>query len=202
MIKKKNFQFVLHRENFLTSKQCDELIEKFWQSNSQKSTVAGTYKGDDSDVVNEDVRKVQEIRLKNDVVLSDGFKLTKNIIVACEMSNLLNFQFYLKKPYELEDIVVLRYEDTDKYDWHLDIGDCSTSLRKITAIIQLSDEKDYEGGEFEFSMSNDKGDDNCYGSRKKGSLILFPSYLGHRVRPVSSGVRYSIVTWILGNSFK
>ena len=71
MIKKKNFQFVLHRENFLTSKQCDELIEKFGQSNSQKSTVAGTYKGDDSDVVNEDVRKVQEIRLKNDVVLSD-----------------------------------------------------------------------------------------------------------------------------------
>ena len=51
-------------------------------------------------------------------------------------------------------------------------------------------------------MSNDKGDDNCYGSRKKGSLILFPAYLGHRVRPVTSGVRYSIVTWILGNSFK
>ena len=46
MIKKRNFQFVLHRENFLTSKQCDELIEKFGQSNSQKSTVAGTYKGD------------------------------------------------------------------------------------------------------------------------------------------------------------
>ena len=55
MIKKKNFQFVLHRENFLTSKQCDELIEKFGQSNSQKSTVAGTYKGDDSDVINEEV---------------------------------------------------------------------------------------------------------------------------------------------------
>ena len=96
MIKKKNFQFVLHRENFLTSKQCDELIEKFGQSNSQKSTVAGTYKGDNSDVINEEVRKVQEIRLKNDVVLSDGFKLTKNIIMACEMSNLLNFQFDLK----------------------------------------------------------------------------------------------------------
>ena len=193
------FNFVLHRENFLTSEQCDELIQKFDESKPQKSGVAGTYEGSE---LNENVRKVQEVRLKNDVVLSDGFKLTKHIIMACEMSNLLNFQFDLKKPYELEDIVVLRYEDTDKYDWHLDIGDCSTSLRKITAIIQLSDENDYEGGEFEFSMSNDKGDDNCYGSRKKGSLILFPSYLGHRVRPVSSGVRYSIVTWILGNSFK
>ena len=193
------FNFVLHRENFLTSEQCDELIQKFDESKPQKSGVAGTYEGSE---LNENVRKVQEVRLKNDVVLSDGFKLTKHIIMACEMSNLLNFQFDLKKPYELEDIVVLRYEDTDKYDWHLDIGDCSTSLRKITAIIQLSDENDYAGGEFEFSMSNDKGDDNCYGSRKKGSLILFPAYLGHRVRPVTSGVRYSIVTWILGNSFK
>ena len=202
MIKKKNFQFVLHRENFLTSKQCDELIEKFGQSNSQKSTVAGTYKGDDSDVVNEDVRKVQEIRLKNDVVLSDGFKLTKHIIMACEMSNLINFKFQLEKPYQLEDIVLLRYENTDKYDWHLDIGKNETSVRKISAIIQLSDEQDYEGGDFEFSIANDEGDENYFGTRKKGSLILFPAFLGHRVRPITKGVRYSIVTWILGDAFK
>ena len=101
-----DFQWSIQIPTFLSHEKCDELIEKFGQSNSQKSTVAGTYKGDDSDVVNEDVRKVQEIRLKNDVVLSDGFKLTKHIIMACEMSNLLNFQFDLKKPYELEDIVV------------------------------------------------------------------------------------------------
>ena len=202
MIKKKNFQFVLHRENFLTPKQCDELIDKFGQSNSHKSTVAGTYKGDDSDVVNEDVRKVQEIRLKNDVVLSDGFKLTKHIIMACEMSNLINFKFQLEKPYQLEDIVLLRYENTDKYDWHLDIGKNETSVRKISAIIQLSDEQDYEGGDFEFSIANDEGDENYFGTRKKGSLILFPAFLGHRVRPITKGVRYSIVTWILGDAFK
>ena len=193
------FNFVLHRENFLTSEQCDELIQKFDKSKPQKSGVAGTYEGSE---LNENVRKVQEVRLKNDVVLSDGFKLTKHIIMACEMPNLINFKFQLEKPYQLEDIVLLRYENTDKYDWHLDIGKNETSVRKISAIIQLSDEQDYEGGDFEFSIANDEGDENYFGTRKKGSLILFPAFLGHRVRPITKGVRYSIVTWILGDAFK
>src|SRR5210317_271091 len=193
------FNFVLHRENFLTSGQCDELIQRFEESKPKKSGVVGKY---DCSKINENVRKVQEVRLQNDVVLSDGFKLTKHIIMACEMANLTNFNFDLEKPHQLEDIVLLRYENTDKYDWHLDIGKNETSVRKISAIIQLSDEQDYDGGYFEFSIANDKGDDNYYGTRKKGSLILFPAFLGHRVRPVTSGVRYSIVTWILGNSFK
>ena len=98
--------------------------------------------------------------------------------------------------------MLLRYENTDKYDWHLDIGKNETSVRKISAIIQLSDEQDYEGGDFEFSIANDEGDENYFGTRKKGSLILFPAFLGHRVRPITKGVRYSIVTWILGDAFK
>ena len=200
LTQKKNFKFVVHKDDFLTEKRCDELLEMFDNSEQHKATVAGTYTGNGADVVNESVRKVQEVRFKDDVILSDGFNLNKNINMACEMANALFFNFDISN--QLSNIRMLRYEDTGKYDWHLDIGNEETSVRKITAIVQLSDENDYEGGDFEFSMSNDKGDDNCYGSRKKGSLILFPSYLGHRVRPVTSGIRYSIVTWILGNSFK
>ena len=51
--------------------------------------------------------------------------------MACEMSNLINFKFQLEKPYQLEDIVLLRYENTDKYDWHLDIGKNETSVRRF-----------------------------------------------------------------------
>ena len=97
---------------------------------------------------------------------------------------------------------MLRYEDTGKYDWHLDIGNEETSVRKITAIVQLADENDYEGGNFEFSMTDETGEKTAVGSRKKGSLILFPSYLGHRVSPLTSGVRSSVLTWMLGNAFK
>ena len=199
------FNFVLHRENFLTSEQCDELIQKFDESKPQKSGVAGTYEGSE---LNENVRKVQEVRLKNDVVLSDGFKLTKHIIMACEMSNLINFKFQLEKPYQLEDIVLLRYENTDKYDWHLDIGKNETSVRKISAIIQLSDEQDYEGGDLKFNL---RGLDSSNGDtvmspppefKQQGSLVIFPSFLWHKVEPITSGKRYSLVMWTLGEQWK
>ena len=200
LTQKKNFKFVVHKDDFLTEKRCDELLEMFNTSEQYKATVAGTYKGSGSDVVNESVRKVQEVRFSEDIVLSDGFNLNKNLTMACEMANTLFFNFDTSN--QLSNIRMLRYEDTGKYDWHLDIGNEETSVRKITAIVQLSNESDYEGGNFEFSMTDETGKDTAVGSRKKGSLILFPSYLGHRVSPLTSGVRYSILTWMLGNAFK
>ena len=63
----------------------------FDNSEQHKATVAGTYKGNGADVVNESVRKVQEVRFDSDVILSGGFNLNKNINMACEMANLLFF---------------------------------------------------------------------------------------------------------------
>tara|TARA_Y100001973_G_C5161146_1_gene313583 strand:+ start:147 stop:761 length:615 start_codon:yes stop_codon:yes gene_type:complete len=200
LTQKKNFKFVVHKDDFLTEKRCDELLNMFDDSKKYKATVAGTYKGNGSDVVNENVRKVQEVRFSEDIILSDGFNLNKNLKMACEMANRIFFNFDISN--ELSNIRMLRYKDTGKYDWHLDIGNEETSVRKITAIVQLSDENDYEGGNFEFSMTDETGKDTAVGSRKRGSLILFPSYLGHRVSPLTSGVRSSILTWMLGNAFK
>ena len=200
LTQKKNFKFVVHKDDFLTEKRCDELMDMFNKSEQYKATVAGTYKGSGSDVINENVRKVQEVRFSEDIVLSDGFNLNKNLTMACEMANKLFFNFDTSN--QLSNIRMLRYEDTGKYDWHLDIGNEETSVRKITAIVQLSGENDYEGGNFEFSMTDETGKDTAVGSRKRGSLILFPSYLGHRVSPLTSGVRSSILTWMLGNAFK
>jgi PKHD-type hydroxylase len=200
LTQKKNFKFVVHKDDFLTEKRCDELLKMFNTSEQYKATVAGTYKGSGSDVVNESVRKVQEVRFSEDIVLSDGFNLNKNLMMASEMANRLFFNFDISN--QLSNIRMLRYEDTGKYDWHLDIGNEETSVRKITAIVQLSDENDYEGGNFEFSMTDETGENTAVGSRKKGSLILFPSYLGHRVSPLTRGIRYSVLTWMLGNAFK
>ena len=37
---------------------------------------------------------------------------------------------------------------------------------------------------------------------KKGTIIVFPSYLVHRVKPVVKGTRYSLVVWFCGEPFK
>jgi PKHD-type hydroxylase len=75
---------------------------------------------------------------------------------------------------------------------------------------QLTDGSEYKGGEleFDFRQYSPQMRDEAQHLRKapeilpKGSIIIFPSFVWHRVKPVTSGVRYSLVVWHLGYPFK
>ena len=84
------------------------------------------------------------------------------------------------------------------YDWHTDVGAGRTSLRKLSITIQVSDGSDYQGGGLQF-MSRRKPQT---GSKAAGTAYVFPSYLLHRVSPVTEGVRRSIVVWVSGPPFR
>jgi len=83
------------------------------------------------------------------------------------------------------------------YTWHADIGE-TCSHRKISMVLQLSDENEYDGGELEFFS----GPEINTMSKKRGTLVMFPSFLVHRVTPVNSGVRKSLVSWVSGPNFR
>ena len=84
------------------------------------------------------------------------------------------------------------------YDWHIDLGTGRFSRRKISLSVQLSAADSYEGGELEFHMSGlDKEK-----MRQQGTLIAFPSFLEHRVTPVSRGERFSLVAWMDGPPYR
>lgn len=83
------------------------------------------------------------------------------------------------------------------YDWHLDLG-TSSCHRKISMSVQLSDPDEYEGGDLTFMT----GRSIQTASRKKGTVIAFPSYLLHRVTPVTRGTRRSLVLWLSGEPFR
>jgi len=89
----------------------------------------------------------------------------------------------------------------EHFDWHLDMGAGYKSRRKLSLIIQLSEETDYKGGELQIEVDA-RDDKPVTGSRKRGSMIFFPSYLRHRITPVTSGHRYSLVSWLSGNPYK
>jgi len=82
-----------------------------------------------------------------------------------------------------------------KYDWHMDVfwGESKPFDRKLSLTLQLSDPHEYEGGDFEFE--NAPLPENA---KTKGSVIVFPSYLMHRVTPVTKGVRKTLVAWFEG----
>ena len=110
-----------------------------------------------------------------------------------------------------------KYNKGQYYDWHCDSwegaynkpNDPNThgKIRKLSVTLSLSDEKDYKGGELEFDLRNKDPDKKrntmiCKEIRPKGSLVVFPSFIWHRVRPVTKGSRYSLVIWNLGRPFQ
>lgn len=87
-------------------------------------------------------------------------------------------------------------ENGGKYDWHTDssFGIESDSVRKLSISMLLND--NFEGGDFEFLWPGNKL------PLKKGRIVLFPSIFMHRVKPVTKGVRKSLVVWMQGPNFK
>lgn len=90
-------------------------------------------------------------------------------------------------------------EETGGYDWHLDVGPHPLNHRKISITVQLSDPDDYEGGDLEIWAG---GREPIKAPRQKGAVVMFPSYLMHRITPVTKGVRKSLVLWVGGTTFR
>ena len=70
--------------------------------------------------------------------------------------------------------------------------------------VQLSNGKDYSGGELEFDLKNKKTGNTkqiCKAGKEKGTIVVFPSFIWHRVRPVTKGKRMSLVMWNIGAPF-
>ena len=114
----------------------------------------------------------------------------------------------------IEAIQVTEYSEGQFYGWHKDsfdspeIKDDHLWNRKVSATVWLNDPEEYEGGEFDLEVRGpdykQEGEEERYDTFKlpKKSIILFPSDKWHRVRPVTSGVRKSLVLWIQGPPFR
>ena len=99
-----------------------------------------------------------------------------------------------------ENTQIGRYKSTDEghYDWHMDADAPQNGIqRKLSISILLSDPSEFEGGELQF-----KGIEDQKILTSQGSIVVFPSFIEHRVTPVTKGVRYSAVTWASGPSFR
>ncbi|MCA1941011.1 MAG: 2OG-Fe(II) oxygenase [Caenispirillum bisanense] len=99
-----------------------------------------------------------------------------------------------------EQIQLTEYTDANLgfYDWHSDVGGRGIPrTRKLTLTVQLSDSTDYQGGALELNFNGNPVE----APRDRGVGTAFPSYTLHRVCPVTSGVRHSLVVWTHGPRF-
>ena len=100
----------------------------------------------------------------------------------------------------LKDLKALRYKNNDRFDWHADYDKGEESINKLTCLIQLSDESEFEGGDLHLAFTNDG--EFFKTPYKKGYLLVFPSFVSHMVTELSGGERYIIREIITGEPFK
>ena len=102
------------------------------------------------------------------------------------------------------------------YTWHKDTynlahknmvesDDIYTRQRKVSVVCNITDPSEYEGGQLEIvdpTMGPDIEDRYIKIKKDRGLLTVFPSFLYHRVTPITKGTRYSLVCWLKGPEFK
>ena len=199
----------------LTPRFCDEVIN---YANSKKEVMARTGGFGDKKLNKEDIKNLQRKR-KSDLVWLDDTWIYKEIHPYIHEANKKagwNFDWDRS-----ESCQFTKYKLNQYYDWHCVSWDKPYErknkndpdhgkIRKLSVTCQLTDGSEYTGGELEFDFRNydpHMREENKHLVKAKeilpkGSIIVFPSFLWHRVKPVTSGVRYSLVLWNLGYPFR
>jgi len=201
-------------QSALTPRFCDELV-KYGKLQQEQIALTGGQTNkinegkplDDKDIV--DLKKKRD---SNIAWLNDRW-IYKEIQPFIHQANRLagwNFDWDFS-----ESCQFTKYGPGQHYGAHCDSWespyankdnpDTFGKIRKLSVTCSLSDPSEYEGGELEFQFRNQ--DDptpkkKCIEILPRGSICVFPSFVWHEVRPVTKGVRYSLVIWSLGYPFK
>jgi len=202
-------------QSALTPRFCDELI-KYGTSQQEQLALTGgqtTKINEGKPLDDKDIVDLKKKRDSNIVWLNDRW-IYKEIQPLIHQANRLagwNYDWDFS-----ESCQFTKYKLNQFYNWHSDSWDkpydtpgnqnTHGKIRKLSVTCSLSDSKDYKGGELEFDFRNKENGKpaikKCMEILPRGSIVVFPSFVWHRVRPVTKGTRYSLVIWNLGNPFK
>ena len=149
--------------------------------------------------LNENIRKSKVRWLP--VFQDETTKLSNLVLNLFEQSNRQLFGLDIKSFYDMQYTEYFA-EDQGFYKNHHDcfMGSSEMFDRKLSMTMQLSDSDDYEGGDFQFADDEIKIDAKKL--RDKGSVLIFPSFVTHRVTPVTKGHRKSLVVWMEGPAWR
>jgi hypothetical protein len=175
-------------ELMFTKKECEDIIN-LGLNVYEFSAAIGT-----SSVIDKNVRSTKVYPIEANKKTHWLFNKIGNIV------SFMNDSYY---DYDLigmtHGLQLLEYDPNwevpGHYDWHIDAGHGAVATRKLSLILQLSDGTDYRGCDL---LINQNNSNTITASKNIGSVHLFPSYTIHKVTPIISGKRYSLVMWFNG----
>jgi len=173
-------------EGHLTTSFCQNIIAEYSKEEHEK--LAPFIGGDNESTINKEIRDVKRLMLVQNQGI--GGVLTSTALNA----NHHWWQYNITHSNQTE---FLMYEPGGRYTSHVDTFHVhSDETRKLTVLAFLND--DFEGGKFFLNASGTP----FYPPQNAGTVLVFPSYMVHGVEPVTKGIRYSVVTWMVGPYFK
>ena len=208
----KEIQPIYWVDNFLSNEEIDKILKYSRKINSVSGKIGGNIREEekkpftpDYHIKNPNIGDVPRIRqsiLKWIELNPDTNWLYKKLISQIHKVNQENFDYILKF---VENLQLTEYNENQQgfYSKHDDCGDESrletcVDIRKLSFTIQLTNPKEYEGGELILYMK----DKEFTVSKTKGTIIFFQSNILHEVKPVKKGTRYSLVSWVQGPNLR
>ena len=165
----------------LNDKQCDDILDKFVLDKPTSAKV-------DRSKADPKKRDTLIHPIPHD---EESQWLYELIVDRVSRYNFVGYQFDIAGVYI--DLQLLEYPEGGFYDWHIDIGPGEAAYRKLSVILQLSDPDSYEGGEVIFNAGTERTL-----PKDRGQIAVFPSYILHKVTPITKGKRYALVCWCHG----
>ncbi|HCY81926.1 MAG TPA: hypothetical protein DHV22_10175 [Xanthomarina gelatinilytica] len=142
------------------------------------------------DVPAENVTKTSYVKIVEAKALQESMN---RFIEQAYLSNFENFGYNLYPPiFRCWNFNKYDSKNKGEYDWHVDSSNSNVYDTKLTLILNISDQK-YEGGDFQIY-----GTGTTPEFKKAGDMILFHSYLPHKVTPVIKGVRKTLTVFLNG----
>lgn len=178
---------------YFTNVFTDQEIEEIIQIGESQPKIKATTVGEDISQEVTDYRVSDIAWLSNNPKTSWVFDRIADLAIKAN-SEMWNFDIW-----DFQDDLQYTsyYGNGGHYDWHADLGE-GISNRKLSIVLQLSNSDEYEGGDLQMNT----GGSILNIPREKGLICFFPSFVLHRVTPLSSGLRRSLVTWLCGANLR
>lgn len=188
-----NKSLVAYWEDFLTNEQINEILSVSEWDNLSPAQIGTNGNG----TINKNIRETEVSWYKRN---STNGHIWEKLAHAATEVNRTFFRYDLTGFYEPAQLGYYNSSKKSHYDWHVDWDVSNMRVpRKLSMVLQLNDPSEFEGGELQIKPNTD--DYNSL-QLKRGRAWFFPSFLLHRVTPVTKGERKSLVLWITGPEFK
>ena len=196
--------YFYHLSRAIPAHECEEIIKYGKSLNPTNAKTVGS-----KNMLSDEEKKehTEKIRSSKIVFIKDMW-LKQELDSIVQYAN-KSWGFNLSHQ---EDVQFTEYEPRGHYNWHNDSiknpMDLKNMQRKLSMIVQLSKPENYVGGDLRFNLRGLDGvnSDSVMSPppefKLQGSLVIFPSFLWHKVEPITSGKRYSLVMWTLGENWK